>query len=70
MKETGLSELQIDRSILWKEGRKSKSGEFKSEALPIVNKIVRIIDVVHEFILFFEGKFGNYVGFINIWFRF
>ncbi|XP_052299961.1 uncharacterized protein LOC127903655 isoform X2 [Citrus sinensis] len=39
MKETGLSELQIDRSILWKEGRKSKSGEFKPEALPIVNKI-------------------------------
>lgn len=70
MKETGLSELQIDISILWKEGHKSKSEEFKSEALPIVNKIVSIIDVVHEFILLFEGKFGNYVGFINIWFWF
>ncbi|XP_006429639.2 uncharacterized protein LOC102623946 isoform X2 [Citrus sinensis] len=56
MKETGLSELQIDRSILWKEGRKSKSGEFKSEALPIVNKIDNLAREVKKGVMKVEGR--------------
>ena len=46
MQETGKTEEEIDKTLLWKKARELKTGGYESDVKMIVDKIVSFIDFV------------------------